>query len=238
METERNQRTRQLFDPIAGQYDLLVEVLTFWQNRRWRRFLVSRLEVGPDDHVLDLCTGTGGVAIQIARRYGSHVVGLDLSENMLRRGRLEVQRAGLEGLITLVRGRAEQLSYHDESFDAVTFTYLLRYVDDVRATLSEVVRVLKPGGHLASLEFAVPSNGFFRLLWWLYTRAILPAAGSIVSRGWRRVGTFLGPSISEFSQRHSAEALRQMWIELGLGDTRFRHMSLGGGVVMWGTKNS
>ena len=237
METESNQRARVLFNGVAKRYDLLAEVFSLWQNRRWRRFLVSQLHVEPGQRVLDLCTGTASVAIHIAKTYGARVIGVDLSENMLEQGRLNVRGHGLEDRVTLVLGRAEQLDFPDGYFDAVAFTYLLRYVDDVAATVAEVARVLKPGGTMASLEFAVPGRAIFKGPWLLYTRTILPLVTKAISPGWSEVGSFLGTSISRFYANTPTEQLHQIWRNAGIGHVNTRLMSLGGGMVMWGTKD-
>ncbi len=236
MESESNRKAHTLFNGIAGRYDLLAELLSFWQNRRWRRFLVSRLEVAPGQRVLDLCTGTAGVAIQIAKRYDAQVIGVDLSESMLRQGHRNVQQQKVGHLITLVQGRAEKLDYPDGYFDAVAFTYLLRYVEDAAATVAEVVRVLKPGGRLVSLDFAVPGHAITRGPWLLYTRAVLPLVTRAISPGWAEVGRFLGPSISRFYVGTSIQRLHQIWTDSGIGNVRSRRMSLGGGLVMWGNR--
>jgi demethylmenaquinone methyltransferase / 2-methoxy-6-polyprenyl-1,4-benzoquinol methylase len=233
----RAAHARQLFAGLPSSYDSLVEVLSFLQNRRWRRFMVSRVRAGPDSRVLDVATGTAGVAIEITARTGARVVGLDQSEPMLRRGAGEVVRAGLQGRVALVLGQGERLPFPDQAFDAVTFTYLLRYVDDPAATLAELTRVIKPGGALANLEFHLPSNPLWRGLWWIYTRFGLRLAGRLVSRAWYEVGRFLGPSISGFYRRYPLEAQLAMWRTAGVGDVRARVMSLGGGVVIWGTKD-
>ena len=180
--------------------------------------------------MLDVATGTGMVAGALHDRYGCAVVGIDQSADMLRAAR---DRNGT--FAGLVRGRAERLPFPDASFDHVTFTYLLRYVDDPAATLREIARVLRPGGRLATVEFGVPS-GIAYPLWWLYTRIGLPLAGRAVSRKWREVGAFLGPSIEGFYRRHPQDALERYWREAGLGDVRVRRMSLGGGTVMSATK--
>ena len=231
-----NQRARRLFDGIAAQYDLLAELYSFLQNARWRRYLISRLNVGPEDTVMDLCTGSAGVAKQIARTLGSRVIGVDLSVEMLHRGRIKIRKAGLEKRVALVLGRAESLAFTDASFDAVCFTYLLRYVEDPEVTLREIVRVLKPGGRLVSLEFGVPENGIVRSLWHAYTRGVLPVTATFISKGWREVGAFLGPSISRFYRSYTVEHIRDMWVNLGIPDVQLKRLSLGGAVVMWGTK--
>ena len=236
MHYNRNRHARQLFDRIAAQYDLLAELFSFLQNRTWRRYLVSQLDVGPGARVMDLCTGTAGVAVQVARAYQSQVVGVDLSTAMVRRAQRKISRDSLEGRVSLVMGRAENLSFTGACFDAVCVTYLLRYVDDPEATLREIVRVLKPGGRLLSLEFGVPENRIARALWLAYTRGVLPVAAALISPGWRDVGAFLGPSISRLYQSYSEEDLQCMWVQLGIRDVRVKHLSLGGAVVMWGTK--
>ena len=126
---------------------------------------------------------------------------------------------------------------HDACLDGVCVTFLLRYVDDPEATLREIVRVLKPGGRLTYLEFGVPENRIARILWYAYTRGVLPLAGALVSPGWRKVGSFLGPSISRLYQSYPETDLRDIWVTLGMQDVRVKHLSLGGGVVMWGTKS-
>ena len=237
MDYLRNRQTRQLFDGIAAQYEWAPGLLSLFQYQRWRRYLVSRLQAGPDATILDLCTGTAGVAIQTARTRHCRVVGVDLSPKMLSRAQHNVTNNGLAGQVPLVMARAENLSFANDSFDAVCVTYLLRYVDDPKSTMLEIIRVLKPGGHLVSLEFGVPTNPVARALWHVYTRAVLPVAGALVSRGWRNVGGFLGPSISNLYQSYSEDDLRELWRRLGIGDVQVERLSLGGAVVMWGTKS-
>lgn len=182
--------------------------------------------------MLDVATGTGMVAAALRERYGCRVVGLDQSADMLTSAR---DRNGL--FAGLVRARAEALPFADASFDHVTFTYLLRYVDDPAATLRELARVLRPGGRLATLEFGVPRGPAYPL-WWIYTRAVLPLAGWVVSRRWRDVGAFLGPSIESFYRRHPQEQIDAYWSDAGLADLQVRRMSLGGGTVMSATRGS
>ena len=200
--------------------------------------MVSRLSVGPGDTVLDICTGTAVVALKIAMRTDARVVGVDISERMLRLGQRNVSKAGLRSNVTLLRGRAENLGFGDESFDAVCFTWLLRYVEDPHATISEAVRVLKPGGSLVSLEFGVPTNFVVRNLWNLYTRLGLRLATGAISSGWRDLGRFLGPSIAAFDRSYSVEDISQIWVDLGISHVQVKRLSMGGGVVMWGTKTA
>jgi demethylmenaquinone methyltransferase/2-methoxy-6-polyprenyl-1,4-benzoquinol methylase len=221
-----------LFAPLGPTYDRYANLLSFGQDPRWRRFLVSRVGVAADARVLDVATGTAAVAIELARRTGCRVVGLDQSAEMLAEGRSRVDAAGLGDRIELVRGEAERLPFEDESFDGLTFTYLLRYVEDPRATLAELARVVRPGGTIAMLEFGLP-NGLSRPAWEAWVRLGLPAVGALISPGWRHVGSFLGPSIRQFHRKHDLPAL---WREAGIEAVQSRRMSLGGGLVMWGRR--
>jgi demethylmenaquinone methyltransferase/2-methoxy-6-polyprenyl-1,4-benzoquinol methylase len=231
----RTRHARELFAPLGPTYDRYASLLSFRQDPRWRRFLVSRV---PDSarRVLDVASGTAAVAIKLARAVPERTVaGIDQSEEMLAAGRERVERAGLADRIALGQGRAESLPFADAEFDALTFTYLLRYVDDPRATLQELVRVVRPGGVLAMLEFGLPS-GVARPFWELYVRVGLPAAGYAVGSEWGTVGRFLGPSIRDFYEQWPVEALLDLWRDVGVRDVRARRLSLGGGIVLWGTR--
>lgn len=233
----RNRFAQQLFHSLPARYDALEEVLSMGQNSRWRREMVDHVVASSPGLVLDVASGTAGVAIQLARRSAAKVVGLDLTEAMLREGRRRVAGAGLAHRVSLVTGRAEQLPFDDQAFDALTFTYLLRYVDDPEATLRELARVVKPGATVASLEFFVPPNPFWRAWWWLYTRVVLPAGGLVTGgREWYRVGRFLGPNISGHYRRYPLAWTIEAWRRAGFEDVGARVMSLGGGLVMWGQR--
>jgi demethylmenaquinone methyltransferase/2-methoxy-6-polyprenyl-1,4-benzoquinol methylase len=225
--SERTAHARALFAPLGPTYDRTAAVLSLGQDPRWRRFLVSRIPAGT--HVLDVATGTGAVARELLR-HGCTVVGLDQSQGMLAEARRR-----LPDEVELVEGSADRLPFADASFDALTFAYLLRYVDDPAATLRELARVVRPGGTVASLEFGVP-RGLWRPLWELYVRIALPLAGRLISPGWLEVGRFLGPSVSGFYERLPLDAQLELWREAGIRDVHARRLSLGGGVVIWGTK--
>jgi demethylmenaquinone methyltransferase/2-methoxy-6-polyprenyl-1,4-benzoquinol methylase len=234
--SERNQVARDLFAPLGPSYDRWSRMLSLGQDPRWRRFLVSRLEAGPDARVLDVATGTGAVALELVRQHGCAVVGIDRSPEMLAVARRRVAAGGLETRIELHEGRAEALPFPAASFDALTVTYLLRYVDDPAATLCELARVVRPGGTVALLEFGVPQSQVARALWELYVRLVLPLAGRILSPGWHEVGRFLGPSIRDLDARLPLERQLELWTAAGIGDLRTRRLSLGGGLVVWGRR--
>jgi demethylmenaquinone methyltransferase / 2-methoxy-6-polyprenyl-1,4-benzoquinol methylase len=232
---ERNRLARELFAPLGPTYDRYARLLSFGQDPRWRRFLVSRIEARPGDTVLDVATGTGAVAIELVRRTGCSVVGVDQSPEMLAVARERVARASLTDRISLVEAGAEALPFGDAEFDGMTFTYLLRYVQSPAATMHELARVVRPGGALGALEFGVP-RGLARPLWSLYVGAVLPLAGRLISPDWRRVGGFLGPSIRAFAAAWPPERLAAAWEEAGIESVRSRRLSLGGGVVVWGRR--
>ena len=228
----RTRRALELFAPLGPNYERYARLLSLGQDPRWRRFLVSRVEAGPGDEVLDVATGTGAVARELLRQKGCAVVGVDQSPEML-----AVAREHLPATVKLVEASAEHLPFEDASFDALTVTYLLRYVDDPGATLAELARVVRSGGTVASLEFAVPA-GLWRPLWRAYLGAVLPAAGRIVSPGWHEVGDFLGGSIREFWRRYPLERQLELWRAAGIEDVRYRRLSLGGGIVIWGSRGN
>jgi demethylmenaquinone methyltransferase/2-methoxy-6-polyprenyl-1,4-benzoquinol methylase len=220
-----------LFAPLGPTYDRYARVLSFGQDPRWRRFLVSRIDVGAADTVLDVATGTGAVAVELIRQKGCTVLGLDQSAEML-----AVARRRLPPAVELVEADAQRLPFPDGTFEGLTFTYLLRYVDDPAATLRELARVVKPGGTIAGLEFFVPPNPVARFLWRRWVGIGLPLAGRVISAGWSEVGDFLGPSIEELWRRLPLPQQLALWSAAGIEDVRARPMSLGGGIVIWGRR--
>ena len=231
-QSARKRHARELFSGLPRRYDAVGAVMSFGQDPRWRRALVETVGAGPGDRVLDVATGTGMVAARL-RAAGARVVGVDQSPEMLARARA---RFAADQEVELVQGEAERLPFSDGEFDALTFTYLLRYVDDPAATIRELARVVRPGGAIASLEFGVPRAPALRALWQLHTRLGLPAIGALVSPDWRRVGSFLGPNIEAFYRNHPLQALVSHWHEAGIEDVRVRRMSFGSAVVMSGRR--
>ena len=252
--SERKRHALELFSGLPARYDLLSALLSFGQDPRWRRALVRGLGPARTGRVLDVATGTGMVAAELLRQGAREVVGLDQSEAMLGAARKRFgadrgdhappatqaahdSRARGGPRVSLLRGEAEALPFEDSSFDAVTFTYLLRYVDDPPAVMRELARVLRPGGRVASLEFGVPPAPVARAAWRAYTGVGLPLFGRLVSRPWGSVGRFLGPSIAGFYARHPLERIEGYWRDAGLRDVQVERMSLGGGVLMYATRD-
>ncbi len=225
--------TQSLFSGAAHRYDQVAWWLSYGQYPRWHRFLVSR--VPPDARlVLDVATGTGAVALLLASR-GHRVVALDLTEPMLREAARRLRGSATSDRVALVRGDARRLPFPDARFDAVTFTFLLRYVEDPAAVVRELGRVVRRGGWMASLEFGLPDFPW-RWGWWVHTRAVLPWGGRLVSDGWARVGRFLGRSIEAFCRAHPFPEVWSWWKAAGFVDVRRRRLSLGAAEVVWGRK--
>ena len=247
--SERRDHALRLFAPLGTTYDRMGAILSLGQDPLWRRFLVARVPApapaaepppplsgrlrrpyaGQGGHVLDVASGTGLVASRLLRR-GFRVTALDQSPEML-----AVARHRLDGRVELVEGSAESLPFPDQSFDHLTFTYLLRYVDEPQAVLAELARVVRPGGTVASLEFGLP-EGIARSGWELYVRTALPLAGRVVRRGWAEVGDFLGGSIRRFWEENPLERQLEWWQAAGLRQVRTRTLTLGAAIVIWGTK--
>ena len=218
---------QELFAPLAPGYERWGNLLSMGQDPRWRRRMVDGLDVIQGLKVLDIAAGTGLIT-RLLRSNGAGVISLDQSSRMLR----PALDRGAVGVVAT----AEALPFPDGSFDAVTFGYLLRYVDDVTGCMSEIARVLRPEGRVGMVEFGRP-RGLWRPLWWGYTRLVLPAAGLAAGRGWYRVGRFLGPSIDGFADRYPPDRLTKAWETAGFTDVEVEPMSLGGGLVMWARKS-
>jgi demethylmenaquinone methyltransferase / 2-methoxy-6-polyprenyl-1,4-benzoquinol methylase len=188
------------------------------------------------------------VAAELLARWDCSVVGIDQSPEMLSAARARFDPGAAQGRsiiatrgeqparVELIQAQAEQLPFVEGSFDGLTFTYLLRYVEDPRATMIELARVVRPGGRVVSLEFGVPPRVAARAAWRFYTAIGLPVLGRLLSREWGEVGRFLGPSIRGFYERHPLERIVAYWQEAGLEDVEVRRMSLGGGIIMSATK--
>ena len=237
VEGDTNRFAQTLFTPLPGRYDRLAELLSMGQNGRWRRAMVDHIVPDHPDLILDVACGPAGVSLQLADRTSARVVGVDLTLDMLRQGQRNVMERGMADQVQLVAGRAEQTPFADSTFDALTFTYLLRYVNDPQATLIELARLVKPGGAVASLEFLLPQSLFWRFWWWGYTRLLLPAGGWLTGgKAWFDVGRFLGPNISAHYRRYPVDWTIEAWRRAGFVDVGVRRMSLGGGLIMWGRR--
>lgn len=222
MTSVQNQTARRLFAPIARTYEKWASILSLGQDARWRRVMVDGLSLPGHGKVLDVAAGTGSITRGLQAK-GYKVTAVDLSEEML------VMHPGPDR----VQARAEMLPFDADTFDALTFGYLLRYVEDPVACLTELARVVKPDGMIGMVEFGLPS-GVWKGPWMVYAGLVLPTAGRLISPGWFEVGRFLRGSIQSFHNTYPDPT--DLWYQAGLIDVEVRHLSLGGGLVMWGRK--
>ncbi len=225
----RKRHALDLFAGLPSRYGSMGTVMSFGQDPRWRRAMVNAVDAGPGDRVLDVACGTGLVTRELVRR-GCTVAALDQSPDMLAEARRR-----LPG-VRFVQGEAEALPFDDGEFDALTFTYLLRYVDDRAATMRELARVVRPGGRIGMVEFGVPGRAVLRGAWRVHTRVGLPLLGRVVSPAWFEVGRFLGPSIERLYVQEPD--LGRLWRGAGIGHVQVRRMSFGAGLVMWGVRDA
>jgi len=232
---------RSVFSPIARNYDRPARALSLFQYRRWHRFLLERLELpvsaqdAPPLRVLDMATGTGALALDLASRPNVEVVGADITRPMLAKASLRARKNGASERLSLVECSAESPPFRDGCFDALVFAYLLRYVSDVSSTICCLASLVKPGGAIASLDFAVP-RGVAYPLWRAYTAVALPVGGQLFSGAWRRTGSFLGPNIRQFYRRWPEERILRAWRDAGITEVQSKRLSLGGAIVIWGRR--
>ncbi len=188
---------RNLFSKVPLEYDALLTLLTFGQDRHWRAFVVRKSRHGTAGPVLDVATGTGLLAADLARAIGDgdFVVGVDLTLTMLQTARARLNGKGLSPRTDWVLARAENLPFTTNSFQSATISLALRNVSDARKTLQEMARTTAPGGAVISLDFARPSNGLLRLVYYDYLLGLFPLFGRMVSEAWGRTLAYLGRSI-------------------------------------------
>ncbi len=234
----RKRQALQLFQGLPRFYDQMGAILSFGQDPRWRQAMIDAIDPEPGQRILDVATGTGMVAFALAQR-GAEVTGLDQSDAMLGVAQARLtqrrQRGRAPGRVTFVSGEAERLPFADGQFDGLTFTYLLRYVDDPPGTMRELARVVKPGGRIGMVEFGVPGRPRLRALWRVHTRVGLPLLGRLISRAWYDVGRFLGPSIERFYAREPD--VTALFTQAGIHDVTLRRMSFGAGLVVSGVRH-
>jgi demethylmenaquinone methyltransferase / 2-methoxy-6-polyprenyl-1,4-benzoquinol methylase len=213
-----------MFDDIAFKYDFLNHFLSFGIDIRWRKQLVRQFKISPPKKVLDLATGTGDLAINIARSYPeSSVTGIDISEQMLRIGALKVDKNNLTDRIELKMGDAENIDYPDEAYDAVIVAFGVRNYENLNRGLTEMLRVLKTGGKLAILEFSMPSNKSVLILYKFYFRVVLPFIGRMISKNFYAY-TYLPDSVNDFPDPPSFIKILQ---QIGYKDVKCKKLTFG-----------
>ena len=196
-ELGKKEQVREMFDNISKDYDGLNRVISFGIDVKWRKRVVKILQKNHPKKVLDIATGTGDLAIALTQTGAERIIGLDLSPQMLEVGKSKILDKNLQNVIEMVVGDSEKLPFDDGSFDAVTVAFGVRNFENLEKGLSEILRVLKKGGHLVILETSVPTKTPFKQGYRLYTRHILPTIGKIFSKD-RSAYTYLSESASVF----------------------------------------
>ena len=208
---------RSLFAKVPLEYDILLGLLTFARDRRWRAYVVSRAKPLNDDKILDVATGTGLLAADFARTvsHSGFVVGVDLTISMLRTARLRLQSKGLADKVDWVLSRAENLPFRDDCFRSASISLALRNVSDAQLTFREMSRAIVPGGVVISLDFTRPRNLLFRIFYYDYLLGLFPLFGRMVSEAWGRTLSYLGRSILK---ARTGEQIANLLKEEGLAD--------------------
>lgn len=199
-ETGKRDQVEEMFDNIAPKYDFLNRFLSLGIDVIWRKTLISKLKRFDPKYLLDIATGTGDVAIEMARSlHPQLIIGVDISNQMLEMGRTKIRERGLEDLVELKQGDSEKLEFASESFDAVTAAFGVRNFEHLEQGLSEIKRVLKPGGALAILEFSKPSTFPVKYLYNFYFKFVLPKVGNWISKD-AAAYTYLPESVQSFPE--------------------------------------
>jgi demethylmenaquinone methyltransferase/2-methoxy-6-polyprenyl-1,4-benzoquinol methylase len=224
--SEKGERIQAMFGSIAPRYDLLNRLLSLGIDRRWRRFAVAKIGVAGSGRVLDVATGTGDVALEIAAQTPAAVsiVGVDFCKEMVDLGRVKVEASRHAGRITLQVAPCEDIPYEDQTFDAATISFGIRNVVDRIKGLSEMRRVLKDGGRIVILEFSTPTMPVFKSLYQFYFLRMLPRIGGAFSRF--SAYQYLPDSVMEFPSR---EEFKGMMTQVGFKDVQ--HFDLTGGIA-------
>lgn len=235
MESRKNPKkemVREMFDDISPKYDLLNHLLSFGIDRSWRNKMVNLLETRKPASILDVATGTGDLAIAMAKITPQKIVGIDISEKMLEVGKTKLTNLGLDALITLRQADAEKIPFSDNSFHAVTVAFGVRNYENLALGLSEMKRVLRPGGILMILEFSHPESFPMKQLYTFYARNIIPLLGHTVSKN-RQAYQYLPDSVAAFP---SGNAFVKILEQTGLKNIRCIPLSQGIASIYTGEK--
>ncbi len=224
--TEKGEKIQEMFDTIAPRYDFLNRLLSFGIDRRWRRFAVKQIRYVEGGRILDVATGTGDVALEIATRTPASIgiVGIDFSKEMVELGKEKVKRSPFAGRISMQVAPCEAIPFDDNSFDSVTIAFGIRNVVDRALGLKEMHRILKTDGRAVILEFSTPRSALFKALYHFYFLKILPLIGGLFSQF--SAYKYLPDSVMEFP---SQEKFKE--IMAGVGFRNLRHFDLTGGIA-------
>lgn len=220
----KKKQVAQMFDSISGTYDGLNRVISWGSDIKWRKFVVEKIAELRPQKVLDVATGTGDLAIALTEIDGVKVVGLDISEGMLTVGREKIAKKQLSNRVELILGDSENLPFADNYFDAVTVAFGVRNFENLEKGLSEIFRVIRPGGRLVVLETSVPEKFPFRQGYFAYTKFVMPLIGKVFSKD-RSAYTYLSKSASAFPYGKKFKTILE---KIGFANTKYYPKTLGG----------
>lgn len=212
----KKEQVTKMFDTISGDYDGLNRVISFGIDIKWRKKVVEIVGRKNPDTILDIATGTGDLAINLAQTQAKKIIGLDISSGMLEIGKQKIEKKGLNSTIEMVLGDSENMPFEDNTFDAITVAFGVRNFETLEKGLAEIYRVLKPNGTFVILETSVPTKTPFKQGYNFYTKNILPAIGKIFSKD-RSAYKYLSESASVFPY---GEALNNILRKIGFIDVK------------------
>ena len=198
-----------MFSSVAGVYDLLNAILSFNFDKRWRRFAVKVSNATPDAKILDVCTGTGDLAIEYSKVLNSSgkVIGSDFCHEMVRLANDKLRKRNLSGKIKVIDADTLRLPFQDNCFQISAVAFGIRNVSDLKAGITEMARITAPGGRIVILEFSQPTNPIFKAIYYFYFKRILPFIGKIISRSKYDAYTYLPASVLNFPDRHGLKTI-------------------------------
>ena len=222
------------FNAIAGHYDFMNSLMSFGMDKRWRRLAVKRVGAKPGMHILDVCCGTGQLSMELGSAVAQegNVIGLDFSQKMLDVAKRSIEQSLHKNRVTFIQGNAMELPFADNIFDGITVGWGLRNLPDLRQGIKEMVRTVKPGGNVVSLDMAKQTFPGFKQAYWLYFEKLVPLMGKI----WAKKASayqYLHDSTREFPAQ---EELVRIFAECGLVETRFDNLAGGVVAIVYGTK--
>jgi demethylmenaquinone methyltransferase/2-methoxy-6-polyprenyl-1,4-benzoquinol methylase len=231
-DNSKKEQVAQMFDKISGRYDFLNSLLSFGIHKGWRKKCVKMLAPKHPKHILDVATGTADFAIECAKLKPEKIIGIDISEGMMKFGRQKIEKQNLQKLIILESGNAETVTYPDNSFDAIVVGFGVRNFQDLKKGLSNLNRILKPGGQIVILEFSYPTNPLVKAGYSFYFSYITPLIGKIFSKD-PRAYSYLMESVKAFPNNENFVAILN---DTGYVKTGFQKLSMGVAAIYHGEK--
>lgn len=232
-ELEKKQQVAEMFNSIAGRYDFMNRFLSGGIDIRWRKKAINLLKPLQPKNMLDVATGTGDVAILTYKLLNPEkITGIDISEGMLEIGREKIQKQGLSAIIDLQKGDSETINFPDNSFDAITVAFGVRNFQNLEKGLSEMYRVLKPGGKLVVLEFSKPKEPVFKTLYNIYMNLVTPGVGRMLAKN-KDAYQYLNDSVQAFPEREQFVSIMQ---GVGYRETSYKTLTLGICCIYCGSK--